>query len=59
MKTMNEDFLNGVLSQMITSKHVYSTVLCVQSGNGSLSWTGAAGSMEKGSPMAKRPPQRC
>ncbi len=46
MAQLNEDFLNQRLQKIIDKKNVYSTVLCVESGDGRFSWTGAAGEMQ-------------
>lgn len=50
MKKINEEFLNRELQTIIKKKNVYSTVLSVGSGDGSFSWTGAAGDMQADSP---------
>jgi D-alanyl-D-alanine carboxypeptidase len=49
MKKMKEELLNKVVEQIGNKKGVYSAVLCVESGDKSFSWTGAAGDMQKGS----------
>ncbi len=46
MAQLHQDFLNQRLQKIIHKKNVYSTVLCVESGDGQLSWTGAAGEMQ-------------
>jgi hypothetical protein len=45
--TMNESFLEEVTSKMIKNRHVYGTILCVESGDGSLSWCGSAGDLHQ------------
>ncbi|MCD8502526.1 MAG: beta-lactamase family protein [Bacillaceae bacterium] len=49
MTEIKEDLLNKALNQIINKKNVFSTVLCVESGDNSFSWTGAAGEMQKDS----------
>lgn len=44
--TMNESFLEEVTSKMIKNRHVYGTIFCVESGDGSLSWCGSAGNLD-------------
>ncbi len=46
MAELNEAFLEQLVQKIIRKKNVYSCVLCVESGDGSLSWTGAAGDMQ-------------
>jgi CubicO group peptidase (beta-lactamase class C family) len=50
MKKINEEYLNRELQTLINTKNVYGTVLRVESGDGSFSWTGAAGDMQADSP---------
>jgi D-alanyl-D-alanine carboxypeptidase len=45
--TMNELFLEEVTNKMINNRHVYGTILCVESGDGSLSWSGSAGNLHQ------------
>jgi len=48
MKTiLREEQLHQIVEQMVKKKNVYSAVLCVESGDGSFSWTGAAGEMQE------------
>lgn len=42
---MSEEQLNQLVATMVRKKNVFSAVLCVESGDGRFSWTGAAGSM--------------
>lgn len=49
MAQVNEAFLDNILQKIIRKKHVYSAVLCVESGDGHFSWTGATGDMQAGS----------
>jgi D-alanyl-D-alanine carboxypeptidase len=44
-----EELLNQSLKEMINKKNVFSAVLCVESGDHSFSWVGAAGDMQKDS----------
>jgi D-alanyl-D-alanine carboxypeptidase len=44
---INEELFNYMLNKMVDNKKVFSAVLCVENGDGSLSWTGSAGSMQK------------
>jgi len=46
---VKEKLLNDVLNKMIEHKQIFSGVLCVEKGDGSFSWTGAAGDMQKDS----------
>lgn len=46
MKRINEEFLNRELQTIINKKNVFSAVLRIESGDGSFSWTGAAGDMQ-------------
>lgn len=46
---INEEVLNKALNQIINKKNVFRAVLCVESGDNSFSWTGAAGDMQKDS----------
>jgi len=46
---IQEEFLNNAVEEIASKKGIFSTVLCVESGNNSLSWTGAAGDMQKDS----------
>lgn len=39
-------FLDKLLASLIRRKKIYSAVLCVESGDGRFSWTGAAGNMQ-------------
>jgi len=43
---INEDLLNSCLDKIISTKGVYSTVMCVATGDSAFSWTGARGEME-------------
>lgn len=44
---VNKEFLDHVLHKMVDNKRVFSAVLCVENGDRSISWTGAAGKMQK------------
>lgn len=46
---IKEKLLNNLLKKMIDNKWIYSAVLCVENGDSSFSWTGAAGNMQKDS----------
>ena len=46
---INEKLLSDVLNKMVDNKRIYSAVLCVENSDKSLSWTGAAGNMQKDS----------
>ncbi len=48
MAELNEAFLEQLVQKIVRKKNVYSCVLCVESGDGRLSWTGAAGDMQPG-----------
>jgi D-alanyl-D-alanine carboxypeptidase len=48
-KMANQELFERVLSSMVDNKRVFSAVLGIENGDGSLSWTGAAGSMQKDS----------
>lgn len=44
---LNESLLNQVGSGMVNNKSVYGAVLCVESGDKSLSWAGGFGNIQK------------
>lgn len=44
-KGINESFLAGVTNKMIKNRSVYGAILCVENGDGSVSWSGAAGNL--------------
>lgn len=44
---INESFLSDVTHKMIKNRHVYGAVLCVESGDETVSWVGAAGDLKK------------
>lgn len=44
---INESFLAGVTNKMIKNRSVFGSILCVENGDGSLSWSGAAGNLQK------------
>lgn len=46
-KVINESFLSDVTNKMIKYRSVYGAILCVESGHGSISWSGAAGNLHK------------
>ena len=46
---VNEELLNNAVRKMVDNKRVFSAVLCVENGDKSFSWTGAAGDMHKDS----------
>jgi D-alanyl-D-alanine carboxypeptidase len=46
---IQEKLLNRLLNNMADNKRIFSTVLCVENGDRSFSWTGAAGDMQKDS----------
>ncbi len=46
---VDEKLLNSLMDRMKVNKSIFSAVLCVESRDGSFSWTGAAGEMEKDS----------
>ncbi|MBS4539488.1 beta-lactamase family protein [Clostridium sp. D2Q-11] len=46
---IKEEFLNNVVEEIGNKKDVFSAVLCVESGDNSFCWTGAAGEMKKDS----------
>ncbi|PKM65383.1 MAG: serine hydrolase [Firmicutes bacterium HGW-Firmicutes-2] len=46
---VNEKLLNDLLNKMVDNKRIFSVVLCVENGDRSFSWTGAAGNMDKDS----------
>lgn len=46
---VKEKLLNDLLNKMIDNKKIYSAVLCVENGDRSFTWTGAAGNMQKDS----------
>jgi CubicO group peptidase (beta-lactamase class C family) len=45
MKIPDPRYLQKQLDEIIRKKNVYSAVLCVESGDGNFSWSGAAGEM--------------
>jgi D-alanyl-D-alanine carboxypeptidase len=47
--SINTDFLNQIIAKMVDNKRVFSAVLCVENGDKSISWTGAAGNMQQDS----------
>ncbi len=44
-KEINDAFLTDAVNKMIKNRSVYGAILCVESGDGSLSWSGAAGNL--------------
>jgi D-alanyl-D-alanine carboxypeptidase len=48
-KKINEELLNDILGKIVGNKRIFSAVLCVENSDKSLSWTGAAGNMQKDS----------
>jgi D-alanyl-D-alanine carboxypeptidase len=46
-KLTDESFLADVTKKMINNRSVYGAILCVESGDGSLSWNGSAGDLDK------------
>jgi D-alanyl-D-alanine carboxypeptidase len=50
MNKLTPEFLNQTIQHIIQKKNIFSTVLCVESGDGCFSWTGAAGNMQENSP---------
>lgn len=46
---IKEEFLKNAIEEIGNKKGVFSAVLCVESGDNSFSWTGAAGDMQKDS----------
>jgi D-alanyl-D-alanine carboxypeptidase len=46
---VEEKLLNHLLNKMIDNKTIFSAVLCVENGDRSFTWTGAAGNMQKDS----------
>lgn len=46
---MNEKLLNDVINKIADNKRIFSTVLCIENNDGSFSWIGAAGNMQKNS----------
>lgn len=49
MVRIKEEVLNEAMEEIIGKKNIFSAVLCVESGDNSFSWTGAAGQMQKDS----------
>ncbi|HSM25816.1 MAG TPA: serine hydrolase domain-containing protein [Anaerolineaceae bacterium] len=43
---INETFLNQVVQNMLKNKSVFGAVLCVEKGDGSISWVGGAGNIK-------------
>ncbi len=41
-------FFESIVSRMTRSRAVYGAILCVENGDGSLSWTGSSGNLEPG-----------
>ena len=40
---LNNSFFNSIVQKMLKNKNVYGAILCVENGDASHSWTGAAG----------------
>jgi D-alanyl-D-alanine carboxypeptidase len=49
-KNISQEKLSHMVKKMVDGKRIFSAVLCVESGDNSLSWTGAAGQMQADSP---------
>jgi D-alanyl-D-alanine carboxypeptidase len=49
MQAPDTVFLNQLLDKKFRKKNIPSAVICVESGNGTFSWTGATGAMQTGS----------
>lgn len=46
-KLINDSFLAEVTNKMPRSRSVYGAILCVENGDGSISWSGAAGELNR------------
>jgi D-alanyl-D-alanine carboxypeptidase len=46
MGTSDKVFLDGLLKTLLKKDRIFSAVLCVESGDGRFSWTGATGEMQ-------------
>ncbi len=46
-KTLNQTLLTSVIQNMTNNRHVYGAILCVENGDSSISWSGAAGELNK------------
>lgn len=46
---INDRLLNDILNKMVDKKRVFSAVLCIENGDRSIAWTGAAGDMQEDS----------
>lgn len=46
MSPSDKDVLEKIIADILKKKKIFSAVLCVESGDGRLSWTGAAGNMQ-------------
>ena len=44
-RLLNEKFLTEITSKMLRNRSVYEAILCVESGDSSISWTGSAGNL--------------
>jgi D-alanyl-D-alanine carboxypeptidase len=45
-RMVSEELLNQVIQRMVANRRIFGAVLCVENGDRSLSWTGAAGNMQ-------------
>ncbi len=45
-KRLDDSFLNEVAQKMLRNRSVYGAILCVESGDSSLSWTGGVGNLK-------------
>ncbi|MFB4166233.1 serine hydrolase domain-containing protein [Alteribacillus sp. JSM 102045] len=50
LKTMNQSFLNGVVSTAVSKKNIYGAVLCVEKGDNSLPLVSSAGNLTADKP---------
>ena len=46
-KALNQSFLKTITQSMTKNRNVYGAILCVESGDGSISWSGAAGDLNR------------
>jgi len=46
-KTLGKSLLADITHDMVKNRHVYGAILCVENGDGSISWSGAAGNLNR------------
>lgn len=46
-KTLGKSLLADITHDMVKNRHVYGAILCVENGDGSISWSGASGNLNR------------